>query len=95
MSGKQRCGDGLIQTHYVIRDSKDISIYIKNKYLTGISLVTVLSCEASSVEQTMVTVQHWIGGPESSFANIHQVGDHLSIFNYNILLPNSVDGWWK
>jgi hypothetical protein len=46
----------------------------------------------------MVAVQHWTGGPESSFVNLspsgHEGGDHLSIFNYNILLPNSVDGWW-
>jgi hypothetical protein len=46
----------------------------------------------------MVAVQHLIGGRDTSFSNlilngIHG-GDHLSVFNYNILLPNSVDGWW-
>ena len=51
----------------------------------------------------MVAVQHWIaegggGGwaaESSSFSNIQPSDTStLSIFNYNVLLPNSVDGWW-
>jgi hypothetical protein len=40
----------------------------------------------------MVAVQHLLG-PEPFHAPISL--DHLSVFNYNVLLPNSVDGWWK
>jgi mRNA deadenylase 3'-5' endonuclease subunit Ccr4 len=45
----------------------------------------------------MVGVQHWIGGlPEATFTNLPPSNEPntLSIFNYNVLLPNSVDGWW-
>lgn len=39
----------------------------------------------------MVAVQHLIGA-QSFPAPISP--ESLSVFNYNVLLPNSVDGWW-
>jgi hypothetical protein len=39
-----------------------------------------------------MVVQHWIG--PSCFPAIPG-SESLSVISYNVLLPNSVDGWWN
>ena len=65
------------------------------QYIYGAAELHRLVAIALFETAAMVQIQHLIGPAPFPAQLVSPSCDNLSVISYNVLLPNSVDGWWN